>query len=305
MTGTRRRWVGLVQLSAASVIVISMLVLPALVTRVGTRRSDFTVAELPVLRWLVVVGVILVLATITDVTGDRPVRQRRALPPGVALLVGAVVGIVLVNLAATLVPDAVLPRTARRAGVSVHAGIGLWLIAVAAACVVLAASDRYRSLGRRVREATRTRERWLLAGASAIAVAIAVLRTVPWIDLEAVGQTVSVPGLGLPWIGALSLLCLWIFAVGVGAGFVVRHPTPILVAITASWVLSLLGALVVLTSGALGRAAALASVRGAGRLDAQVTAAGGAWAVFVAGTCGAALLLGVLAERGTHKPLIR
>lgn len=294
----RRRAV--VQIGAAVLVGVSLLFLPVLAAGFGQERSSrFSGLELPVVRWLFVAGALAVLVgTIVDVVTDRPRHRRLALPAATAVVVASALGLVVSEWLTTLIPQRILPSSVRRSTVNVGAGIGLWLALAGAACVVLASSNLYPRLISRVRAVVPRRELCLLCGAFATAVAIALLRYIAWIDVDAAGEAARVPGWSVPWIGPLSLFALWAFAFGVAIALLARHLGPLVIAITACWLVSFLAALVILSSGAIGRVVAVDLLPQRVRdLEPHVGAAVGAWGAFAAGLCGAVLLLVVLAGR--------
>lgn len=235
---------------------------------------------------------------------DGLVRRRDRLPAAATfscvMAAGTGLLLLLVEAASGLIPRSFLPATVRRLTVDLGAGPGLWLAFGGSVCAALAAAAPPWS---RLGLATS-----ITGGRSSsirIAAVLALLgstvvygwaRYEPWVNGSAGGNTFALEGWSTPWLGPVSLIALWGLVVSVAVLVVVRVDVAALIAAGAAWLASFLGALAILSSGAIGR------IRIADRLPVEVRhlspavgSARGAWFAFASGLVAASAAALILA----------
>lgn len=244
----------------------------------------------------------IAVAALVDGAVRRRDRLLTAATISCVMTAGTGLLLLLVEAAAGLIPRSFLPATVRRLTVDLGAGPGLWLAFGGSVCAALAAAappwsrlGLATSLSRDRSSSVRTAAVLALLGSTVV---FGWARYEPWVNASAGGDTFALEGWSTPWLGPLSLIALWGLVISVTVLVVVRVDVAALIAAGSAWLASFLGALAILSSGALGQ------IRIADRLPVEVRhlspavgSARGAWFAFASGLVAAGAAALILASR--------
>ena len=280
----------LVALLACAAVLASAL-LPWVVAGVGTEATTYSGFEVLPLAFaeLLAVAATSVLATAALLL-RRPRLTEGALVAAAVAVAVAVSAIVVLEGAATTIPDSALPATLRRNGLDLGAGSGLWLAAGAGLVAIGALAEwRPRQVNLRILAKDANRQ-WALSLTALLALTVLFgwLRYRVWFDAEAAGEHLGLAAWASPWIGPLSLLAVWMMIVALALGLVARTQSAGWTAAVAGWLVTFLASVAIVAAGAIGGLADLAGgTLGAGDPDLRATAV--AWLAFLVGLGAAAV----------------
>jgi hypothetical protein len=291
-----------------ALLLAATAVLPWVSAGVSGDPRTWTGTSLPVVGLGVVgLAVAIVVGAFVDRATWAGARSSAALAAACVGVAACALFIVLIELASSLVPDALLPEAVRRLGLTVEPGPGPWLaLTVLATLATTLVAGRRRRAGVRRGLSSALAGRGIAAiaflGLAAATAALAWLRYVPWTNASVAHRTLDVQGWATPWVGPVSLFAVWLMVAALVIVMLVDATVGALVAAGAAWLAAFNAALVIVFADALGSVhvdrVLPRSIRGAGP---ELSAASSAWGVYAAGLAAAAasaLLIASRSERG-------
>ena len=280
---------------------------PWLRARIGTHSASYAPAQAPA---LLVAPLIAIAAVVVVAGADHALgRNRRisaALIPSLAVAVMSAIMLLILETAATWIPQWLLPATVRRATVALGAGPGLWLMfAGGVLAVVSAAGWRMQVTTARLRslQLTSGGQRLAVLGACLLLVACAGygwLRYRPWARAALLTDSIQAPGWAIPWLGPLSLLAVWSLVAATVLALGLRLAPATIAAASAGAIATVPPAVVIITAGTVARLR-LPDLGGADLtgVDVSVHATAAAWGALCSGlVAGAAAGCLAAARRG-------